>query len=176
MGFVQEQLQKLVFGAGGLVLTLAWWSFSDGDYADDYAAVGDGELLASVGGGGMTMEVEIDSNVPVRVHQDMACAPSDTGEWDQYTGWQEYPPGTHHFAVDIGSHCGYGFLQLGPVDRDDIEVGTYLWWTIHVDGAFWERQHETLEEPLPEGYGMALIREWEADSLEQAHARITGNY
>lgn len=176
MGFVQEQLRKLVFSAGGIVVTLAWWTFTDGDYEDVYAAVGEGELLTSVGGGGMTMEVQIDANVPVRVHQDFACAPWDTGDWEQYTGWQEFPPGEHSFTVEVGPHCGYGFLQLGPEDRDDIEVGTWLWWTIRVDGEFWERQEETLEEPLREGYGMALIREWEAESFEQAHAWITGNY
>ncbi len=169
MSFLKSGAQRLALAAGGVVLTLAWWTFTGSDSGSGIPTEDlQGELLDSVHGGGMTITVELEVSHPVYFSEHFACPVGDTGGHKEWSATKNFDPGRHEVSVEVGPECWAGLFELGLQDRD-AEIGTSLWWKVKVDGDMWEREEAVLEQPLGPRRALFLQTGWDDLSLAEVH-------
>jgi hypothetical protein len=149
-GGVMEQIAKRVgLAVLGVVVTLAYWSFTGGgDAGSDVRGI---PQKVWEGDGG-TLSVEVESTTPAR----FSISFSDDKD-RSLEAWTPVKAGSHTWSVNIPRGAG-GYIQLGA---ENPKVGDKLSWKIMLNGKTVETQSETLEEPLTSGYAFFLQSEYD---------------
>lgn len=143
----------------GLAVMLAWWTLRGGPDSGSM----DSSVPAQVYGGGATqLTVEAAANEPVEMIT-MFFAPSDQHHEKGAQALEKFGPGSKTWTVSMPPGTG-GYVELrSPAPK----VGSHIEWVVKVNGREMARESQTLEEPLKEGYGFALM--YEVDDFTQTH-------
>ena len=143
-GLMQQVLKRAGIAVLGVVVTLAYWSFTGGGGANSEVQgipskvwEGDGGILA----------VEVESTSPAR----FSISFSDDSDRSLQV-WTPVEAGAQTWTLSIPRGAG-GYIELGAQDP---KVGDTLKWKITLNGDTVEEQSETLEKPLTEGYAFFL--------------------
>ena len=142
---MQPILKRLVLAVLGVVVTLAWWSFT-GDRSSSIAEVKGIPSKVWEGGGGM-LAVEVETTSPAR----FSISFSDEKDRN-LEAWTLVDAGTHSWTVNVPPGAG-GYIELGAQEP---KVGDKLSWKITLNGTTVDEQSESLDEPLKDGWAFAL--------------------
>jgi len=152
-------LAKKVGGAIlGLAVMLAWWTLTGGGNG----RAPDSSIPAEVFGGGATqVTVEASANEPAEMIT-MLFEPADRPHEKGAQAVEKFGPGPKSWTIRMPPGTG-GYLELrSPAPK----VGSHIEWVVKVNGREVARESQTLEEPLKEGYGFALM--YEVDDFAQS--------
>jgi len=137
-------VKRAVFAALGVVVTLAWWSFTGrGGASSEVRGIpskvweGDAGVLA----------VDVESTTPAKFRISF----SDDKE-RRIEAWAPVKEGTHSWAISIPHGAG-GYIEF---EADNPKVGDKLSWKITLNGETVDEQSETLDRPLQSGYAFFL--------------------
>ncbi len=146
---MQQIAKRVGLAVLGVVVTLAYWSFTGGGDAGSEVR---GIPPTVWEGDGGTLAVEVESSTPAR----FSISFSDDKD-RSLEAWTPVKAGSHTWSVNIPRGAG-GYIELGA---ENPKVGDKLSWKIMLNGKTVETQSETLEEPLTSGYAFFLQSEYD---------------
>ena len=141
---MQQILKRIGVAVLGVVVTLAWWSFT----GMEVRAMRSKESLPRFG---MAAGGCLPSKSRRRRRRRFSMSFSDDDDRSM-NAWTLVEPGSHNWTVNIPPGAG-GYIELGAQEP---KVGDKLEWKITLDGKPVEDQSETLTEPLKSGYAFFL--------------------
>jgi hypothetical protein len=143
-------LKSLIRTALGLVVVLAWWTFT-GDSVDTASDSVNGIPTRVWEGGAGTLSIELDTTTPAQIRIDFGENAEDESA-RSLDAWQDIAAGHHTFSVDVPAGVG-GYVDLGAVDP---KPGDSLSWRISAGDTVVDEQSQTLDAPLQEGFSFGL--------------------
>jgi hypothetical protein len=146
---MQQIMKRAALGILGVVVTLAYWSFTGG--GSDAEVRGIPSKVWEGGSGTLTVEVE--ASTPAR----FAIGFSKDGKEESLNAWTPVSAGSHAWAIEVPAGAG-GYIDL---NAENPKVGDKLSWKILLNGETVEEQSETLDAPLEQGYAFGLVSHYD---------------
>src|SRR5262245_45365849 len=144
-GHMQLILKRAAFAVLGVVMMLAWWTFTGSKSSNNNAVQGIPSKVWEGNGGTLAVSVETTSAARFSI--------SFADEKDRrLEAWTPVKAGTHDWTMSIPRGAG-GFIEL---DAENPKPGDKLHWEITLNGKTVDEQTETLDGPLQPGYAFFL--------------------
>jgi hypothetical protein len=148
MEWLKNLATRAILGILGVVVMLAWWSFTGSGSSSIETREGIPARVWAGGGGKLTIEAE--SSCAARFSVGFEEYEKDDGR--SMETWTKVAAGSHTWTIDVPAQVG-GYVDFGC---EEPKVGDTLKWRILANGTVADEQSETLNEPLKPGWGFGL--------------------
>ena len=154
-------LKKIGMSALGVVVMLAWWTFTG--RKDKVVDTGPHKMpVKFLSGGGGILTIEADSTAPAVMRYTFHGPLENGSAKDKVEGYEDVEAGHYSWATEITPNTGV-YLELNAKNP---KPGTTLNWTIKLNGKELASENETLNEELKPGY--AFFLQYEHDDVANA--------
>jgi hypothetical protein len=153
---VQNLLTKIVTTVLGVALMLGWWTLRDKMGCNGDSSSSTVKKIPSKvwDGGGGTLTIEAEASEPASVVASFETNDSVEEKDHKFLeAWEQIQAGQHVFTVEVPANVGGHISVLFP-DPKVAKVGSKLSVRVSVNGKLLGEDVQTLDKPLPEGYGM----------------------